>query len=1763
MKAAAPKKKAPVRLSGNAGTRYENEVAARFLLDMLGGTNSVGVDFGRILRIDWQARDLGWLTDDIVLTCQDSENETRRVGLSLKSNKQITSQGFPDDFVDLAWGQWIGARTAGTFNKGKDAVALVTANISNDVFQDWSALLREVLATTPDRVAARLSTNATDGSQASEVQRSLVGSFACPARYNEAPDQIETIRLLHDVRVLVFDFNHPTSRDLGHALADCQRLLASGAAKEATDLWERLVGIADELRPAGGALDLPALRAKLRDNFQLQDHPDYRADFAALRKSTAEEMDYIETRIGGVAQLPREDDKQIIRERLASNGACLLAGESGNGKSALLKEIALADYPLTVWLSRDALDHPSTSAFTGAMGLRHPLVEVLRHASTRCLVVFDGIEGLSDRALRLCASIAASMSEPSFSHVNVAFTAQSEALAKIDLLRTLGVPAPMLAITPLGRADEGEVQKLLASFPELRWMAARPELAPLLTNLKVLDWFARLGPRQETNGVALGNITDIIDYVWGLWTESPQDGLTRSHVLMHLAKTEAETFSHGLSRTDLDTAAQGTLRDLTQSGLIRLRDDRVYFAHDLLGDWARLKILAAENATSDKDLDIRAASPPWQQAVRLFGQRLLEKSPETRKRWQEIVESPGDGSPSAGIMRDLLLDALFLAPNAAQLFDDAWDMLIANDGKLLKKLLDRFLIVATVPDPRIATIVGNSGEASQFEHLVRIPYWLYWPPVLAVLLKHREDVARVVPHAAANVCEMWLRVSPDMMPFRRHIAELAIDIAREIQARNEESNYFSGSTDRKVYEAMLYGAPLAPDRAAALCLELAARRDVSQDVKERAEQAHEKRRQERAKQAPSKAPPPLPPMLGRSSRPREPWPDGPRGDVDHHFRDVCLSGPPYAGLIKAAPEVALEVLLAVCIEEPKEEDFFGGSSFPECGLSYWSDGKPPAYFRGPFQLFCKLAPEQALTFVIKLTNFGTHQYTKDHAWLDITVDGQPKRWYGDQNVYRWHHDGHPHNGEQIESALMALEQWLYDEIDQGRSIDQWIKRIVTESESLAFAGLLMDVGKRAPHLFAGILKPFFFTWDLWHLDFQLANQHALNREYLAYWGFQPRQFIEMARTYYLLPHRTQALLAVNGAIPATMLSQEQHHEFFRTVRENWNGHLEEVEDDSLRRLIERINPGNYEFNLQGDTTEVEFSWPEPLASETAEWQRKHNDDMAVMALPNRCRKFLDENHPLPPDQRDWLWTFLQKLTAKIHAPPEEADLLPNLPLDAMIGGITVLLSTNRTWLEEDPQRLVWCRQQLQNTIIRPPQQRDSAFAVGNHNWDSFAVECGLLLLASDTTDALARSLIAAGATAFRYATTAHLMVRATPMRAQLGEEFGRITTLIVKWAALRPREIRDANTALDSDREAFHTQKQALIQSYVDNTLPSQTPDLHALNAETRATCDAIHERRYPGSAAHRARIRQREEQRHAEPHADHLGLDDRLLSAAFSWIDLNAAQSPDDKALWVSLLLELLGLTLSTIPTVPPETRQQIKGQPSEFDNWLFQVIAKNIAAVGTADNPSSLWKPILTLGAPAHRWVEHFFWHWFTDGFRGFASPADFVRTWQSMIDYALVQKALNPSVALSFDVDAVVMQLLAFDQRWNALFLAEENAPAIATLHDTYERAMSFWGKSPRIIRGYTTLAILPGAKSLLLPGIGWILPAVRKFSSYDWKDDVEGGVVDFLEACWTRQRETIASDASLLKDFLAILAVVTARGSPAAIALNKRVAGLPGA
>jgi hypothetical protein len=130
------KKAAPAKLTGGAGFRYEDQVAARLLLDMLGGTNSLGEAFGRIVHLDWQARDAGWHVDDLAVRSVAGTTE-RAAGLSIKSDRQVTASGFPQHFVTAVWEHWLGLGDARPLHRDQDTVVLVTGSLAAGVDTAW------------------------------------------------------------------------------------------------------------------------------------------------------------------------------------------------------------------------------------------------------------------------------------------------------------------------------------------------------------------------------------------------------------------------------------------------------------------------------------------------------------------------------------------------------------------------------------------------------------------------------------------------------------------------------------------------------------------------------------------------------------------------------------------------------------------------------------------------------------------------------------------------------------------------------------------------------------------------------------------------------------------------------------------------------------------------------------------------------------------------------------------------------------------------------------------------------------------------------------------------------------------------------------------------------------------------------------------------------------------------------------------------------------------------------------------------------------------------------------------------------------------------------------------------------------------------------------------------------------------------------------------------------------------------------------------
>jgi ABC-type dipeptide/oligopeptide/nickel transport system ATPase component len=140
----------------------------------------------------------------------------------------------------------------------------------------------------------------------------------------------------------------------------------------------------------------------------------------------------VRTQIAELAPLARVDDRATIQRRPVTHRACLLVGESGCGKSALAKEIAQTSYTRVVWIAEITLEHATADQFERWINIGHPLAEVLAALPTSCLVVFDGIERYSPRALRLaCRIMRELLTEAGPEHIHILVTAQFEAANRI------------------------------------------------------------------------------------------------------------------------------------------------------------------------------------------------------------------------------------------------------------------------------------------------------------------------------------------------------------------------------------------------------------------------------------------------------------------------------------------------------------------------------------------------------------------------------------------------------------------------------------------------------------------------------------------------------------------------------------------------------------------------------------------------------------------------------------------------------------------------------------------------------------------------------------------------------------------------------------------------------------------------------------------------------------------------------------------------------------------------------------------------------------------------------------------------------------------------------------------------------------------------------------------------------------------------------------------------------------------------------------
>jgi hypothetical protein len=358
---------------------------------------------------------------------------------------------------------------------------------------------------------------------------------------------------------------------------------------------------------------------------------------------------------------------------------------------------------------------------------------------------------------------------------------------------------------------------------------------------------------------------------------------------------------------------------------------------------------------------------------------------------------------------DILLDALFLDPNAEAFLNARAETLLENSGGRLLRLVKRFEHVASVPGAS-ADMLNRFPDLSLYiEALFRTPILGRWPAMARFVAKHRDRIAKMISPTIASLCDRWLTSTPPLlangsvMPFRREFAELALANARELQLIHAKHIIGLGDGQTRIYQAALSAAPDLPADVSEWALEMAERRPYRADIVEqvevhRIEQA--KKRKERLATDPEfrKNHERLKrmSMIDFPERKLPPWPLGAKAPMQRPFREAVLrSTGAFHALMRTNTAVAGEVLLACIIEdEPKEE--FGPGRGVERQLGIGSDNKgyPTAPWKSPFYAFLQINPDAALRYLHQLINFSTERWVNavrkrnrsDPATLSLRLD---------------------------------------------------------------------------------------------------------------------------------------------------------------------------------------------------------------------------------------------------------------------------------------------------------------------------------------------------------------------------------------------------------------------------------------------------------------------------------------------------------------------------------------------------------------------------------------------------------------------------------------------------------------------------------------------------------------------------------------------------------------------------------------------------------
>lgn len=996
--------------SGPAGSHFEGQVGAHYLLSMLTGSEPRGLPGCTIDRVEFQRASEGRPLDDVIVHAHDGQGKAAVLEIQVKRSITFTPS---DSVFRSVVDQIVVASRRPDFWNSRYELGIATARTSHKIdgaYQDvltWARQLGDA-ATFVNRINRPGSAN--------DDMRAFVGTFRSHLKDAGANQDDETVwQLLRRLRIFIFDFTATGSASEELAKERAVRALHSDDTPRAGDLWTSLTELAIKISSFGGDRDRDQLIEDLRQqSFRLSGDRRFLSARAALAEASSAALADIGDSVSGVT-LTRHERVGAVHAALDRGRYVEIRGDSGVGKSGVLKHFAeqMAADAQVIVLSPSRTIPKGWLAMRAALGFDGTARDLLSDlAGDGSAVLFvDSLDFYDEEERRTVVDLVREAAKvPGFSVIATArrdFGIAERSWLPADALDQLG-RAESLFISELSDAETDELRN---AAPRLRALLA--DNHPARQVARNLFRLARLASRPSDEPVPRTEV-EMAEQWWqtadGKMDENHRERARVLTALAHQTLSSAE-------QLDVSGCAAKAVDALVESETLRdLGNDRVAFRHDVLRDWAITNLLFSEPALTERLPLDRSAPARLLRGVELAARMAIERTPDGT-RWHSFYAALNNEGVNGSWGRAALL-ALVRSEIAGDMLDRASAELLDDRGRLLRELIRIVMAVEVEPatkrfaaagiDPKLIPAGLNLPNGPSWHRLIR---WL--------LLLGGRLPASAIPDVV-NLYTAWSiglfgqdPLTPFLVPWLYYWL-IEIDKTSEGVNSDDLRQPFNGELSSeqigKLAENLRTGFLLFSNHTPNLAA------DYLQSLKKR-------RYRDRAL----------------------------RGILK--FRGALAQAAP-----KELAELTAELLL---LKEREDDDEASSGPFKEPFGYVDLDFVPASPAQGPFFELLKNAREHGLPLIRRLVDhaisfrsdggdFGTNALTV------TSPDGSEMvfPWY---QSYGWSRDLGS-GPAVVASALMALEAWAHGQIEAGEPIDKVLADVIGRAEApAAYLLVLVDL----------------------------------------------------------------------------------------------------------------------------------------------------------------------------------------------------------------------------------------------------------------------------------------------------------------------------------------------------------------------------------------------------------------------------------------------------------------------------------------------------------------------------------------------------------------------------------------------------------------------------------------------------------------------------------------------------------------------------------